>query len=49
MRPSEVAALCKVACQLPDDNNADAWSELVLSESRPEVGAGWTDDGLAYE
>lgn len=48
MRPSEVAALGKVACQLPD-NNTDAWGELVLSESRPEVGAGWTDDGLSHE
>jgi integrase len=47
MRPSEVAALKKRACVLPDD--AGAWGELVLSESRPEVGSGWTDDGQPYE
>jgi integrase len=47
MRPSEAAALKKKACVLPKD--MDAWGELVLSESRPEVGSGWTDDGQPYE
>lgn len=49
MRPSEVAALAAKACVLPDEADEDAWGELVLSESHPEVGAGWTDDGLSYE
>ncbi|MBD0736191.1 tyrosine-type recombinase/integrase [Streptomyces sp. CBMA29] len=49
MRPSEVAALGESACRLPDEGDAGAWGELVLSESRPEVAAGWTDDGLSYE
>ncbi|SHL68516.1 hypothetical protein SAMN05216499_105289 [Actinacidiphila paucisporea] len=49
MRPSEVAALSKSACVLPGESKPDVWGELVLSESRPEVGAGWTDDGLSYE
>jgi integrase len=49
MRPSEVAALTESACRLPDESDAHAWGELVLSESRPEVAAGWTDDGLSYE
>ncbi len=49
MRPSEVAALGEAACLLPAEDKQEAWGELVLSESRPEVGAGWTDDGLSYE
>jgi integrase len=49
MRPSEVAALGGSACVLPDEAEKDAWGELVLAESRPEVGSGWTDDGLSYE
>lgn len=49
MRPSEVAALGESACRLPAESEPDAWGELVLSESRPEVAARWTDDGLSYE
>lgn len=45
MRPSEVAILKRRACKLP----SEGWGELVLSESRPEVGSGWTDDGKPYE
>ncbi|MEU5104101.1 tyrosine-type recombinase/integrase [Streptomyces sp. NPDC021354] len=45
MRPSEVAALTKRDCKLP----ASGWGELILAGSRPEVGAGWTDDGKSYE
>ncbi|WP_445402743.1 hypothetical protein ACSMX9_14640 [Streptomyces sp. LE64] len=26
-----------------------AWGELLLEESRPEVGSGWTDGGTPYE
>ncbi|NEA57989.1 site-specific integrase [Streptomyces sp. SID13666] len=49
MRPSEAAALGREACALPDAADAEAWGELILGESRPEVGSGWTDDGLSYE
>ncbi|MFI1091828.1 tyrosine-type recombinase/integrase [Streptomyces sp. NPDC020917] len=49
MRPSEAAALAKKACVLPDEEAEDAWGELVLAESRPEVGSGWTDDGRSFE
>ncbi len=45
MRPAEVAQLTKRDCKLP----ATGWGELILSKSRPEVGAGWTDDGKSYE
>ncbi|WP_333768721.1 tyrosine-type recombinase/integrase [Streptomyces sp. IBSBF 2435] len=49
MRPSEAAALGKRSCVLPDEGDEEAWGELVLAESRPEVGSGWTDDGKPYE
>jgi integrase len=49
MRPSEAAALTRKACVLPGEYEGDAWGELVLAESRPEVGSGWTDDGRPYE
>ncbi|MFR9757859.1 tyrosine-type recombinase/integrase [Streptomyces sp. TR06-5] len=45
MRPSEVAALRKNDCDLPDDG----WGMLTLGGSSPEVGSGWTNDGRAYE
>lgn len=48
-RPSEAAALGETGCVLPDEEDEDAWGELILSESRPEVGSGWTDDGKPYE
>ncbi|MET9219066.1 MULTISPECIES: site-specific integrase [unclassified Streptomyces] len=53
MRPAEVAALGDDACRLPPapkNGTAESqWGELVLSESRPEVGSGWTDDGVSYD
>ncbi|MEV8419949.1 tyrosine-type recombinase/integrase [Streptomyces niveus] len=51
MRPSEIAALKRKDCVLPDESHGSApsWGELILEESRPEVGAGWTDDGASYE
>ncbi|MFC4034068.1 tyrosine-type recombinase/integrase [Streptomyces polygonati] len=53
MRPAEVAALGDHDCILPDSPEDGApeteWGELILAESRPEVGAGWTDDGQSYE
>ncbi|MEV0602310.1 tyrosine-type recombinase/integrase [Streptomyces sp. NPDC050315] len=45
MRPSEIATLKKHNCKLPQTG----WGELVLANSRPEVGSGWTDDGKSYE
>jgi integrase len=50
MRPGEIAALKRRQCTLPDlDKDPDAWGELLLEESRPEVGGGWTDDGASFE
>ncbi|WP_254712201.1 hypothetical protein [Streptomyces sp. TRM64462] len=37
----------KSDCTLPEDD--DEWGELRLSESRPEVARGWTDEGTPYE
>ena len=45
MRPSEIAALTRRDCRLPESG----WGELILAESRPEVGSAWTDDGKSYE
>ncbi|MFG3495961.1 tyrosine-type recombinase/integrase [Streptomyces sp. NPDC047928] len=47
MRPGEISALKRTDCSLPT-NDAD-WGELVLEESRPEVGSDWTDDGSSFE
>ncbi|GAA4657395.1 site-specific integrase [Streptomyces chumphonensis] len=51
MRPGEIASLKVSHCTLPPDTPAAAeqWGELLLGESRPEVGGGWTDDGASYE
>ncbi|WP_149826901.1 tyrosine-type recombinase/integrase [Streptomyces tailanensis] len=51
MRPGEIVSLKRADCTLPPDtaDSADQWGELLLGESRPEVGGGWTDDGASYE
>ncbi|WP_128377446.1 tyrosine-type recombinase/integrase [Streptomyces cavernae] len=51
MRPAEIASLKRADCTLPPDTEdaAQEWGELLLGESRPEVGGGWTDDGASYE
>ncbi|WP_338145909.1 site-specific integrase [Streptomyces scabichelini] len=51
MRPAEIASLKAADCTLPPDTEeaAEQWGELMLGESRPEVGGGWTDDGASYE
>ncbi|WP_066953112.1 tyrosine-type recombinase/integrase [Streptomyces lushanensis] len=51
MRPSEIAALKDTDCVLPEETEGseNTWGELILEESRPEVGSGWTDDGNSYE
>ncbi|MEV6720845.1 tyrosine-type recombinase/integrase [Streptomyces xanthochromogenes] len=51
MRPGEIVALKDSDCTLPP-NSPDCvqdWGELLLGESRPEVGGGWTDEGTSYE
>ncbi|MFJ2818318.1 site-specific integrase [Streptomyces sp. NPDC087294] len=50
-RPSEAAALKDTDFILPPDTPdfAEAWGEVLVEESRPEVGSGWTDDGTPYE
>ncbi|MEV7427097.1 site-specific integrase [Streptomyces sp. NPDC091212] len=48
MRPGEIAALKSSDCILPG-NAENAWGELILAESHPEVASGWTDDGTPYE
>ncbi|KNE79657.1 MULTISPECIES: tyrosine-type recombinase/integrase [Streptomyces] len=47
MRPGEISALKAADCVLPKTDTE--WGELILEESRPEVGSGWTDDGTSYE
>jgi integrase len=47
MRPGEIAALKATDCVLP--GSEEAWGELILAESHPEVASGWTDDGKPYE
>ncbi|WP_255949397.1 tyrosine-type recombinase/integrase [Streptomyces odontomachi] len=51
MRPGEIASLKLADCTLPSDTDdaADEWGTLLLGESRPEVGGGWTNDGASYE
>lgn len=51
MRPGEIVALKELDCTLPPNSpdNVKDWGELLLGESRPEVGGGWTDDGTSYE
>ncbi|MFI6407843.1 tyrosine-type recombinase/integrase [Streptomyces sp. NPDC050548] len=51
MRPAEIASLKASDCTLPPatEEAAEQWGELLLGESRPEVGGGWTDDGASYE
>ncbi|MEU9755251.1 tyrosine-type recombinase/integrase [Streptomyces althioticus] len=51
MRPGEIVALKESDCTLPPNSpeTVNEWGELLLGESRPEVGGGWTDDGTSYE
>ncbi|MGX9922009.1 site-specific integrase [Streptomyces sp. NPDC002248] len=50
-RPAEAVALRETDLSLPPDTPeaAEEWGEMILTESRPEVGSGWTDDGTPYE
>jgi integrase len=51
MRPGEIVALKESDCTLPPNSRESVkeWGELLLGESRPEVGGGWTDEGTSYE
>ncbi|MFD6569227.1 tyrosine-type recombinase/integrase [Streptomyces diastaticus] len=49
MRPGEIASLKETDCTLPPLDAPGEWGQLLLGESRPEVGGGWTDDGASYE
>jgi integrase len=48
-RPGEAAALRQTDFVLPPEDDPDAWGEVLLSESHPEVGAGWTDSGKSHD
>jgi integrase len=45
MRPSEVAALTRHDCQLPDSG----WGHLIFADSSPAAGKAYTDDGQVHE
>jgi integrase len=45
MRPSEVAALTRNGCCLPDNG----WGHLTFAESSPAPGRAYTDDGQVHE
>jgi integrase len=45
MRPSEVAALTKDGCYLPDKG----WGYLAFADSSPAAGRAFTDDGKVHE
>jgi integrase len=45
MRPSEVAALTKTGCDLPDHG----WGHLTFADSSPAAGKAYTDDGAVHE
>jgi integrase len=45
MRPSEVAALTKAGCHLPDKG----WGHLTFADSSPAAGRAFTDDGQVHE
>ncbi|GAA4910313.1 site-specific integrase [Streptomyces coeruleoprunus] len=48
-RPGEAAALRDTDFVLPPESEPDAWGEVLVSESHPEVGAGWTDSGKSHD
>jgi integrase len=45
MRPSEVAALTKTCCDLPEQG----WGHLTFADSSPAAGKAYTDDGAVHE
>ena len=45
MRPSEVTALVKTGCHLPEEG----WGRLVFADASPAAGRDFTDDGRVHE
>ena len=45
MRPSEVAALTREACHLPEHG----WGHLTFTDASPAAGKAYTDDGQVHE
>ena len=45
MRPSEVAALTREGCQLPETG----WGHLIFADASPAAGRAYTDDGQVHE
>jgi integrase len=45
MRPSEVAALTKTSCHLPEQG----WGHLTFADASPAAGRAYTDDGQVHE
>jgi hypothetical protein len=45
MRPSEVTALVKVGCHLPDEG----WGRLIFADASPAAGRDFTDDSRVHE
>jgi hypothetical protein len=45
MRPSEVAALTREACYLPENG----WGHLVFADASPAAGRAYTDDGQVHQ
>jgi hypothetical protein len=45
MRPSEVAALTKTGCHLPEQG----WGHLTFADSSPAAGRAYIDDGAVHE
>ena len=45
MRPSEVAALTREACHLPNQG----WGHLTFTDASPAAGKAYTDDGQVHE
>ncbi|WP_030780289.1 tyrosine-type recombinase/integrase [Streptomyces sp. NRRL S-920] len=48
-RPGEAVTLREKDFVLPPESEPDAWGEVLVSESHPEVGSGWTDAGKSHD
>ncbi|MEV6478115.1 hypothetical protein [Streptomyces sp. NPDC051657] len=48
-RPGEAVALRESDFVLPPKSEPEAWGEVLVSESHPEVGSGWTDSGKSHD
>ncbi|MFB7515718.1 tyrosine-type recombinase/integrase [Streptomyces sp. NPDC056144] len=48
-RPGEAVSLRDTDFVLPPESEPDAWGEVLVSASHPEVGSGWTDSGKSHD